>query len=67
MSLAQKKTEKSKSEKEKQKAEKNVIDVPVSRDDKMAGNKSVKAIKKKYTTPKKQKLRKINLSNIQTI
>ena len=60
------KTEKIKSEKEKQKAEKDIIDVPVSRDEKMAGSKSVKAIKKKYTTPKKQKLRKINLSNIQS-
>ncbi|SVA75242.1 uncharacterized protein METZ01_LOCUS128096, partial [marine metagenome] len=60
------KTEKIKSEKEKQKAEKDVIDVPVSRDEKMVGSKSVKAIKKKYTTPKKQKLRKINLSNIQS-
>ena len=60
------KTEKIKREKEKQKAEKDVIDVPVSRDEKMAGSKSVKAIKKKYTTPKKQKLRKINLSNIQS-
>ena len=60
------KTEKIKSEKEKQKAEKDVIDVPASRDEKMAGSKSVKAIKKKYTTPKKQKLRKINLSNIQS-
>ena len=60
------KKEKIKSEKEKQKAEKNVIDVPASRDEKMAGSKSVKAIKKKYTTPKKQKLRKINLSNIQS-
>ena len=28
------------------------------------GSKSVKAIKKKFSTPKKQKLRKINLSNI---
>ncbi|MED5553500.1 MAG: translation initiation factor IF-2 [Candidatus Neomarinimicrobiota bacterium] len=60
------KTEKIKSEKEKQKAEKDVIDVPASRDEKMVGSKSVKAIKKKYTTPKKQKLRKINLSNIQS-
>ena len=60
------KTEKIKSEKEKQKVEKDIIDVPVSRDEKMAGSKSVKAIKKKYTTPKKQKLRKINLSNIQS-
>jgi len=60
------KTEKIKSEKEKQKVEKDIIDVPVSRDEKMVGIKSVKAIKKKYTTPKKQKLRKINLSNIQS-
>ena len=60
------KTEKIKSEKEKQKVEKDIIDVPVSRDEKMVGSKSVKAIKKKYTTPKKQKLRKINLSNIQS-
>ena len=59
------KTEKIKSEKEKQKVEKDIIDVPVSRDEKMVGSKSAKAIKKKYTTPKKQKLRKINLSNIQ--
>ena len=60
------KTEKIKSDKEKQKVEKDIIDVPVSRDEKMVGSKSVKAIKKKYTTPKKQKLRKINLSNIQS-
>ena len=60
------KTEKIKSEKEKQKVEKDIIDVPVSRDEKMVGSKSAKAIKKKYTTPKKQKLRKINLSNIQS-
>ena len=60
------KTEKIKSEKEKQQAEKDLIDVPVKRDEKMVGSKSVKAIKKKYTTPKKQKLRKINLSNIQS-
>ena len=60
------KTEKIKSEKEKQKVEKDIIDVPVRRDEKMVGSKSVKAIKKKYTTPKKQKLRKINLSNIQS-
>ena len=32
----------------------------------MVGSKSAKAIKKKYSTPKKQKLRKINLSNIQS-
>jgi len=60
------KTEKIKSAKEKQEERKEIIDVPVSRDEKMAGSKSVKAIKKKYTTPKKQKLRKINLSNIQS-
>ena len=60
------KTEKIKSDKEKQKVEKDIIDVPVSRDEKMVGSKSAKAIKKKYTTPKKQKLRKINLSNIQS-
>ena len=60
------KTEKIKSEKEKQKVEKDIIDVPVRRDEKTGGSKSVKAIKKKYTTPKKQKLRKINLSNIQS-
>ena len=60
------KTEKIKSEKEKQKVEKDIIDVPARRDEKMVGSKSVKAIKKKYTTPKKQKLRKINLSNIQS-
>ena len=60
------KTEKIKSEKEKQKVEKDIIDVPVRRDEKTVGSKSVKAIKKKYTTPKKQKLRKINLSNIQS-
>jgi len=60
------KTEKIKSAKEKQEEKKEIIDVPVSRDEKMAGSKSVKAIKKKYTTPKKQKLRKINLSNIQS-
>ena len=60
------KTEKIKKEKEKQKVEKDIIDVPVRRDEKTVGSKSVKAIKKKYTTPKKQKLRKINLSNIQS-
>ena len=60
------KTEKIKSDKEKQKVEKDIIDVPVRRDEKTVGSKSVKAIKKKYTTPKKQKLRKINLSNIQS-
>ena len=60
------KTEKIKSEKEKQKVEKDIIDVSVRRDEKTVGSKSVKAIKKKYTTPKKQKLRKINLSNIQS-
>ena len=60
------KTEKITREKEKQNEEKEIIDVPVSRDEKMVGSKSVKAIKKKYTTPKKQKLRKINLSNIQS-
>ncbi len=60
------KTEKIKREKEKQKVEKDIIDVPVRRDEKTVGSKSVKAIKKKYTTPKKQKLRKINLSNIQS-
>ena len=60
------KTEKIKSAKEKQKVEKDIIDVPASRDEKMVGSKSAKAIKKKYTTPKKQKLRKINLSNIQS-
>ena len=60
------KTEKIKSDKEKQKVEKDIIDIPVSRDEKMVGSKSAKAIKKKYTTPKKQKLRKINLSNIQS-
>ena len=60
------KTEKIKSDKEKQKVEKDIIDVPVRRDEKMGGSKSVKAIKKKYTAAKKQKLRKINLSNIQS-
>ena len=60
------KTEKIKSEEEKQKVEKDIINVPIRRDGKTVGSKSVKAIKKKYTTPKKQKLQKINLSNIQS-
>ncbi len=57
------KNEKIQSEKEN----KELLDIPVDRGDKRsAGSKSVKAVKKKFTTPKKQKLRKINLSNIQS-
>ena len=57
------KTEKIKTEKENKK----VLDVPVDRANKRTEtSKSVKAVKKKYTAPKKQKLRKINLSNIQS-
>jgi len=57
------KTEKTKTEKEN----KEILDMPADRVEKRTqGSKSVKAVKKKYTAPKKQKLRKINLSNIQS-
>ncbi len=57
------KTEKLKIEKEN----KEILDIPVDRADKRSiSSKSVKAVKKKFTAPKKQKLRKINLSNIQS-
>ena len=60
-------TEKIKDEKEKQELIKDdIVNVPVNRDSKrVSKSKSVKAIKKKFNTPKKQKLRKINLTNIQ--
>ena len=63
------KTEKIKNEKEKKDFDKNIIEAPLAdRNQKRDGNssKSAKAIKKKYSAPKKQKLRKINLSNIQS-
>ena len=60
------KTEKIKNEKEKQELDQNKTEEPVDRNQKRDGSsKSAKAIKKKYNAPKKQKLRKINLSNIQ--
>ena len=61
------KTEKIETEMEKQKIADSMADVPVNREEKQISNsKSVKAIKKKFSAPKKQKLRKINLSNIQS-
>ena len=45
--------------------EKKGLDAPVDRTDKIAVSKA-KAIKKKFTPTKKQKFRKINLSNIQS-
>ena len=61
------KTEKIETEKEKQKIDDAMADVPVNREEKQISNsKSVKEIKKKFSAPKKQKLRKINLSNIQS-
>ncbi len=59
------KKEKKDSEKEKLELENEKIDTPVDRSEKRAGSKA-KAIKKKFTPTKKQKLRKINLSNIQS-
>ena len=46
-------------------SEKKKLDHPVDRSEKRSASK-VKAIKKKFTPTKKQKLRKINLSNIQS-
>ena len=62
------KTEKINNEKEKKEADKIIIETPIDRGQKRGDNtnKNVKAIKKKYNSPKKQKLRKINLSNIQS-
>ena len=61
------KTEKIETEKEKQKIDDGMADVHVNREEKQISNsKSVKEIKKKFSAPKKQKLRKINLSNIQS-
>ncbi len=59
------KKEKIDNENEKIDLEKKSLDAPVDRSDKRGGSK-VKAIKKKFTPTKKQKLRKINLSNIQS-
>ena len=57
------KTEKINSSRENE----EIMDVPVDRADKRTeSSKSAKAVKKKYTPSKKQKLRKINLSNIQS-
>ena len=61
------KTEKIKKEKEKSEHNKDLAEVSIKSDQKRDNSsKSVKAIKKKYNAPKKQKLRKINLSNIQS-
>ena len=52
---------------ENQKAKQEVLDMPVDRAEKRSErSKSAKAVKKKFAAPKKQKLRKINLSNIQS-
>ena len=59
------KKEKLNDEIEKLELGKKNLDVPADRTDKRTVNK-VKAIKKKFTSTKKQKLRKINLSNIQS-
>ncbi len=59
------KKEKLKVDKEKSTLENVEIDSPIDRSDKRAVSKA-KAIKKKFTSTKKQKLRKINLSNIQS-
>ena len=59
------KKEKLNKDKVKIESEKNKLDHPVDRSDKRPASK-VKAIKKKFTPTKKQKLRKINLSNIQS-
>ena len=50
--------------KQEKELEKKKLDAPVDRSDKRSKSK-VKDIKKKFSAPKKQKLRKINLSNIQ--
>ena len=61
------KTEKIENEKKKQNTDEGITGMSVSREGKPnSSSKSVKAIKKKFPTPKKQKLRKINLSNIQS-
>ena len=49
----------------KKSVEKKTLNHPVDRSDKRPASKA-KAIKKKFTPTKKQKLRKINLSNIQS-
>ena len=59
------KKEKLDKDKVKVESEKKKLDHPVDRSDKRSESK-VKAIKKKFTPTKKQKLRKINLSNIQS-
>ena len=59
------KKEKLDNEKEKQELEEKNLDITNDVTDKRTGSK-VKAIKKKFTPTKKQKLRKINLSNIQS-
>ncbi len=59
------KKEKLINDKENLAIEKKKHDAPVDRSDKRAVSKA-KAIKKKFTPTKKQKLRKINLSNIQS-
>ena len=52
---------------ENEKAKQEVLDMPVDRAEKRSErSKSAKAVKKKFAAPKKQKLRKINLSNIQS-
>ena len=56
---------KEKLDKVKIESKKNKLDHPVDRSDKRSTSKA-KAIKKKFTPTKKQKLRKINLSNIQS-
>ena len=61
------KTEKIKREKENIDLKKNLAEVPEVKIQKRdRSSKSVTEIKKKYNAPKKQKLRKINLSNIQS-
>ena len=59
------KKEKLDKDKVKIESEKKKLDHPVDRSDKRSTSKA-KAIKKKFTPTKKQKLRKINLSNIQS-
>ena len=59
------KKEKLDKDKVKVESEKKKLDHPVDRSDKRPAS-NVKAIKKKFTPTKKQKLRKINLSNIQS-
>ena len=59
------KKEKLDSDKGKIEAEKKKLDNHVDRSDKRSTSKA-KAIKKKFTPTKKQKLRKINISNIQS-